>query len=149
MSLSCLFKIIFIFIFCFQYSNSTTISLQSGIPANSVPIRLVYIGRIINWSSAVGLATSLGVPGYAPPHLYNYIVLASWTYPSTPKDAALLWANPSTYFGIYSSFGTTDSQIRASLKNIYSSHGIKLMVSAFGSTQSPTSSGFNPVTSAT
>jgi len=91
----------------------------------------------------------LAVPGYAPPHLYNYVVLSFWLYPSGPADAALLWANPSTYFGTTSSFGSTDSQIRTNLKSLYSSNGIKLMVSAFGSTQTPTSSGFNPVTSAT
>jgi hypothetical protein len=133
----------------FKSVNSATIVVQSGVPANAVPIRLIYIDGISNWGSAAGLAASLGVPGYAPPHLYNYVVLSFWLYQSGPADAALLWANPSTYFGTTSTFGSNDSQIRASLKSIYSSKGIKLMVSAFGSTQTPTSSGFDPVICAT
>jgi len=133
----------------FHVCETATIVVQSGVPANSAPIRLIYIDKISNWGSAAGLAASLAVPGYAPPHLYNYVVLSFWLYPSGPADAALLWANPSTYFGTASSFGSTDSQIRTNLKSLYSSNGIKLMVSAFGSTQSPTSSGFNPIACAT
>ena len=144
-----IFNILTILLLFFKSVNSATIVVQSGVPANNLPIRLAYISSISNWSSAAGLAASLGVPGYAPPHVYNYIVLTFWLYSSGPADAALLWANPSTYFGTTSSFGSTDSQIRASLKSIYSSNGIKLMVSAFGSTETPTSSGYNPVTCAT
>jgi hypothetical protein len=98
-----------------------------------------------SWWPASSIAAALAVPGYAKPHLYNYVVLAFWLYPSGPCDAAAVWASPTNYFGTTSNFGATDVAIRASLKSIYSSNGIKLMVSAFGSTQTPTSSGFDPV----
>jgi hypothetical protein len=137
-------------------TNATTNTTQTNTTATnttnisvSIPIRLIYIDGISNWASAAGLAASLAVPGYAPPHLYNYVVLSFWLYPSGPTDAAQLWAAPSNYFGTTSVFGSTDAAIRANLKAIYSSHGIKLMVSAFGSTQTPTSSGFDPKISAT
>jgi hypothetical protein len=143
------FNILIIFFLILKSANSATIVVQSGIPATNYPIRLVYINSISNWGSAAGLAASLGVPGYAPAHKYNYIVLTFWLGASGPADAALLWANPSTYFGKTSNFGSTDSEIRASLKSLYSSNGIKLMISAFGATETPTSSGFNPVNCAT
>lgn len=146
--ISCIFKII-ICILCFYCATSSTIGLHNGVPANLLPIRLTYINNILSWRSAFGLAASLGVPGYAPPHLYNYIVLAFWTYPDTPKQAAFLWASPSTYFRTRSTFGSTDSQIRANIKRIYNIHGIKLMVAAFGPSQNPTSSGYNPIICAT
>lgn len=103
----------------------------------------MYINKILKNNSASALAASLAVPGYARAHLYNYIAFSFWTYPSSPKDAALVWATPSRYFGTRSIFGSTDAKIRASLKTLYSNNGIKLLVSAFGPNQTPTSSGFN------
>jgi hypothetical protein len=89
-------------------TGTNTTSTNSSIIV-SMPIRLVYIDSISNWGSAAGLAASLAVPGYAPPHLYNYVVLSFWLYPSGPADAALLWANPSNYLGTTSIFGPNDS----------------------------------------
>ena len=104
--------------------------LASGPPPNSYPIRFGYINRL-DWSSSKAMAKSLGVPGYAPPHLYNYICLTFWTYQQGPLDAALAWNQSSTYL---SSFGNNDQEIRANIKKIYNDNGIKLMVSAFGAT---------------
>jgi hypothetical protein len=75
----------------------------------------------------------MGVPGYSN-HTYNYICLTFWTCSVGPTDAAILWNNPSSYFGTTSAFGTNDNQIRTNIKNLYSNAGIKLMVSAFGAT---------------
>lgn len=88
----------------------------------------------------------MGVPGYAPPHKYNYICLTFWSSKG-PLDVALAWNQSLTYFGA-SVFGSTSSQIRASIKQLYNNNGIKLMVSAFGATQAPTTSGVNPTSCA-
>lgn len=45
-------------------------------------------------------------------------------------------------------FGSTNEQIRATIKAKYASKGIKLMVSAFGATEHPTTTGYNPTTCA-
>ena len=61
-------------------ATSSSRILVNSPPANSYPIRFGYINRILDWSSPKGIARSLGVPGYAPPHLYNYICLTFWTF---------------------------------------------------------------------
>jgi chitinase len=50
--------------------------------------------------------------------------------------------------GTTSAFGSTDEQIRANIKKAYNNQGIKLLISAFGSTETPTTSGYNPNTTA-
>jgi len=129
-------------------TNASNASNNASGISLSLPIRFIYIDGITNWSSAAGLAASLGVPGYAPAHSYNYIALSFWLYPSKPADAALLWSNPSTYFGT-TTFGANDSAIRDTLKSKYNNSGIKLLVSAFGPTQKPTSLGIDPAACAT
>lgn len=104
--------------------------LANSPPPNSYPIRFAYVNRL-DWSSSKGMAKSLGVPGYATPHLYNYICLTFWTVQQGPLDAALAWNRSSTYL---SSFGSNDQEIRTNIKKIYNDNGIKLMVSAFGAT---------------
>lgn len=115
-------------------SNSTinTTNTNSSLSI-SYPIRFAYINKINDWSTANGLARSLGIPGYAPAHIYNYICLSYWTNSYGPVDAALLWDNPTSYFGTRSQFGSNDSTIRINIKQIYSSKGIKLMLGVFGS----------------
>ena len=44
---------------------------------NNYPIRLGYINKISHWWGD-NIAKDLGVPGYAPDHDYNYILLAFW-----------------------------------------------------------------------
>jgi chitinase len=90
----------------------------------------------------------MGVPGYSN-HTYNYICLTFWTCGSGPTDTALLWNNPSSYIGTSSSFGSNDNEIRTNIKSLYNNAGIKLMVSAFGATEYPTSSGLNALQCAT
>jgi hypothetical protein len=112
------------------------------------PIRFTYIDKIIDWSSIKGLAKSLGIPGYAPNHIYNYICLSVWTSSYGPVSTALLWHNPIGYFGTASQFGSTNSQIRTSIKQIYASKGIKLMLGVFGQVELPSTANFNPVSCA-
>lgn len=114
-------------------NNNSSNNSSSGIPTITYPIRFAYINKINDWSSANGLARSMGVPGYSN-HTYNYICFTFWTCGQGIADVAVLWNNPSNYFGTTSVFGSNDTQIRASLKNLYAQAGIKLMVSAFGAT---------------
>lgn len=115
----------------FLVANPSRI-LQSD-PQITYPIRFAYINKITDWSSPEGLARSMGVPGYSN-HTYNYICFTFWTCSRGNTDTATLWNNISGYFGTYSSFGSTDDEIRTNLKARYTQAGIKLMVSAFGST---------------
>jgi hypothetical protein len=41
---------------------------------------------------------SLGVPGYAKPHNYNYIALAYWSVEQT-FDAVKIWEDPLKFIG--------------------------------------------------
>jgi len=91
-----------------------------------------------SWWPASAIAAGLGVPGYAQNHSYNYIVLAFWLT-GGPADSATVWANPVMYMGTDSVFGKTTSEIQINLKKLYNNAGIKIMVSAFGATENPTS----------
>jgi uncharacterized protein YybS (DUF2232 family) len=53
---------------------------------------------------------------------------------SGAADAAMIWSNPTVYFGTSSQFGSTQDQIQKNLKQRYNDAGKKIMVSAFGST---------------
>ncbi|KAF8845083.1 glycoside hydrolase family 18 protein [Paxillus ammoniavirescens] len=65
---------------------------------------------------------------------YNVFALAFWLI-SGPADQALEWT-------------TLSASTRSSIKSSYAAAGIKLIVSAFGSTDAPTSTGANPTTTA-
>lgn len=126
----------------FYLIKASHIIVTNSQPSINYPVRFAYVNIIKDWSSAQGIAKSIGLPGYAPSHNYNYICLTFWTAQFGPLDAALLWNNSLSYFGS-ATFGTTSAAIRANIRQIFNSNGIKLMVSAFGATETPTSSGFN------
>lgn len=113
------------------------------IPPNNYPIRVAYIDRISSWYGD-SIATALGVPGYAPPHDYNYIYLAFWSCAGSPKDIAMVWANAYTYFSQGNSFGNDTQTIQKNLRKRYNDAGIKVLVSAFGDSEFPTSAGEDP-----
>lgn len=123
--------------------SASDIVVTSSIPTIDYPVRLTYVNRILDWSSGPGVAKSMGVPGYAPPHKYNYICFAFWTYFNGPLDVALVWNNSLTYFG--NTFGSTDADVRSKIKKIYNDNGIRILVSAFGATENPTTSGVDPI----
>jgi hypothetical protein len=129
-------------------ANSTSTNSTNTSNANSTslayPIRFSYINRIIDWSTITGLAKSLGVPGYAPANIYNYVCISYWTYSYGPVDSALLWHNPTGYFGTGSQFGSNDTIIRSKIKQLYSSKGIKLMLGVFGQVELPSTANFDP-----
>jgi len=108
------------------------------------PIRLAYIDRSTAWYGDK-IAAGLGVPGYAQPHDYNFILLAFWSCAGAPKDMAMIWASAMTYFAQGNSFGNNTQEIQKALKKIYNAHGIKVLISAFGDSEFPTSAGEDPV----
>jgi hypothetical protein len=116
-------------------TNTTTNTTTNPTPPAgkfNYPIRFAYSNRVADWSSAAGIAASMGVPGYAKNTSYNFICLTFWTCASGPTDTALVWNNPIAYMG--TTFGSTNAIIRSTLKALYANAGIKLMVSAFGAT---------------
>lgn len=90
----------------------------------------------------------MGVPGYATNSIYNYFAFAFWSY-NGPLDVSTVWANPLTYFGADSPFGKTKAEIQANLKKKYNDAGIKILVSAFGATEFPTTAKYDPIETAT
>ena len=111
-------------------TNTTNTNVSIWNP--SLPVRMTYISTIMFWSGTSNIARSLSVPGYTRSNLYNVICIGYWTVRFGPVNAAILWANPTAYFGTRSQFGTTNTQIRASLKSLYTSNGVKLLLGVFG-----------------
>lgn len=111
----------------------------------SYPVRFTYVNKISNWWPPEKIATDLGVPGYANYHMYNFVAFAFWTYQHGPLDIALLWDDPMKFFGSPNVFGSTKDQAQKAIKQKYNSEGIKLMVSAFGATEFPTTLKIDPI----
>jgi len=114
-------------------------------PPNQYPIRAAFINRLVSWAPDQ-MAASLAVPGYAPPHNYNYIILAFWSCQKGAMDAVFPWIDPLTYFGAVNDFGNTTQEIQLALKKIYNDNNIRVLISAFGSTEFPTTAGIDPYT---
>jgi len=78
-----------------------------SVQTTSYPVRAVYIDRMIYWYG-MNVAANLGVPGYAQPHDYNYIIFAFWCCNNNALDVAIVWQNISMYLGEKNPWGTTD-----------------------------------------
>lgn len=85
------------------------------------------------------------MPGYATSTIYNYIALAFWSYSGGSLDIVNIWANPVNYMGPDSPFGKTKEEIQKNLKKKYNDNGVKILISAFGATEFPTTAGVDPV----
>lgn len=98
------------------------------------------------------------VPGYTktPGNPYNFLVFTFWLNESSTdgtKGSIKIWESPYKYLLDPSmtemnitQFGTTDSEIRRNLKKIYNDNGIKILISAFGSTGNVTTCKKHPNT---
>ena len=120
----------------------------SSVQPPSYPVRAVYIDRLLYWYG-MNVAKNLGLPGYADPHDYNYILFAFWSCKRGPLDVSLVWQNISKYLGDKNPWGSDNHQVQLAMKKIYNDAGIKIMVSAFGSTEFPTTHYEDPVMCAT
>lgn len=140
-------------------TSSTTIErvirpAGKGKKSSSAPVKLIYINRLTSWWGAQTVPAALGVPGFTTTPLpYNYIVHTFWTYSQggsgSGQDAVGMWANLKGNMNDPNPYGTTNDAIQKVLKQNFTNAGVKLLVSAFGSTQTPTSQGFDPVQCAT
>lgn len=111
--------------------------------SSSVPIRFIYINGITDYYGADLVPTALGVPGFTAGNVYNYVAHTFWTYPNTPLSASSIWSDIYTHMkGVYP-YGNSIAEIQATLKQNFTNAGVKLLVSAFGATQMPTTLGFN------
>ena len=111
--------------------------------STSAPIRFIYINGITDYYGATLVPTALGVPGFTAGNVYNYVAHTFWTYPNTPLSASGIWSDIATHMKGVFPYGNTTPDIQATLKKNFTNAGVKLLVSAFGATQTPTSSGFN------
>ena len=107
------------------------------------PVRLGYINKVTHWWGD-NIAVDLGTPGMAPAHDYNYMLLTFWKCQGDPLDIALLWQNAHSYFGDTTKLGSTNHEIQVALRKKFNDAGVKLLVSAFGATEHPTSAGEDP-----
>jgi len=110
---------------------------------------ITYIDKITAWWPPEAIAGAIGVPGYAPTSSYNTINLAFWTSNNGPVDAALVWANAYQYVSADNPWGNSTQAVQAAWLKAYHAQGIKVMVSAFGDTDYPTTEGKDPTTVAT
>lgn len=88
---------------------------------------------------------SLGVPGKAPENIYNYLAYTLWSYELGPSGVAAIWNDPVTYLGTESGLGNRKSQIITNMLRQFKSMGVKVLVSAFGAFEMPTTKGINPL----
>jgi chitinase len=108
------------------------------------PRAVIYLDAINSWWPPTAIAAAMGVPGYAHNTSFNIINLSFWLN-SGSADAALLWANVYTYVSSDNPWGSSNQAVQQAWVQRYHSAGIKIMVSAFGATEFPTSAGVDPV----
>ncbi|CAM6005821.1 unnamed protein product [Sphagnum balticum] len=83
------------------------LQLASARPAISYPVRLAYIDRLNSFQTVQSIAAGMGIPGYAPTNIYNYVCFGYWTSSKGPQDIAEVWAEPQLYYNTTSPFGKT------------------------------------------
>ena len=110
---------------------------------------VTYIDKINQWWPPAAIAEGIAVPSFATDNQYNVINLA-FLLSDKPADIALIWSDPLLYFGSTDCpFGQTKAQIQANLTSFYHQANTKILVSAFGATEFPTTEGRDPVETGT
>jgi chitinase len=125
---------------CLMIAHSSSVAVD-------YPVRMVYIDSIPQWWPPAAIATGIGVPGFASRNICNYVALAFWMSTGA-ADCVLIWSDPVKFFGPDSQFGRTKQEIQLNLKKRYNDAGVKIMISAFGATEFPTSAGRDPTETA-
>ena len=104
-----------------------------------------YVDNLAGWSDDL-ILESIGVPGYCESNSYNVINLSFWNSQlNDATDALLVWSNPTEFFQqttidkIANVSNATDDQFRNGLISLYHNDGIKVLASAFGGSDYPTS----------
>jgi len=112
---------------------------------------VAYIDVVNDWTDN-GILKGLGIPGYADsqPSDYNYVMLAFWFCDGNKAlDMALYWQKFSEHTNLTQSrfgLGSSTQAIQKVLKKKFNDAGIKILVSAFGATEWPTSAGLDATT---
>jgi hypothetical protein len=103
------------------------------------PITIAYADTVTQWYGD-GIAGEIGLPGYGQPdNLYNNIFLAFWSCNlDRGLDVGSVWENAIQYFGGQNTIGNTTATLQQNLREKYHQAGKKIFVSAFGSTEFPT-----------
>lgn len=131
-------------IFITDNVKSFTYNIKSDVSNRFVS----YVNYLNSWWPPEAIAASIGVPPYSHSYAYNIINLAFWTTNQGPVDAALLWCNAITYVSPDNPWGNTTQQIQQAWINLYHQYGVKVLVSAFGATNFPTTEGADPIVTA-
>ena len=107
-----------------------------------------YCDYLNSWWPPEAIAASIGVPPYSHSYSYNKINLSFWTTNQGPVDVALLWCNAIIYCSVDNPWGSTTQEIQQAWLNLYHQYGVKVLVSAFGATDFPTTQGADPIVTA-
>ena len=105
---------------------------------------VTYVDALLGWQDEQ-ILESIGCPGYCQSNPYNVINLAFWNSMGEATDALLVWSEPELFLQpatidkIANVSNATDDQFRSGLISRYHANGIKVLASAFGSTDYPTS----------
>jgi len=97
---------------------------------------VAYLDRVTTWWGC-NVPAAIGVPtSYTTGP--NVIAISFWTTGGA-VDASAVWSNPTSYIPSNCGYGSDTASIQQALIQLYHSNGISLIVSAFGSTDYPTS----------
>lgn len=88
----------------------------------------------------------MGIPEESN-HGYNLLTLTFWGCDKM-SEVVELWENPLPYFTGNSIYGTSKDMVQKELKKKYNEKGIKILVSAFGTIENPSSEGKSATTCA-
>eukprot|EP01123_Difflugia_compressa_P013556 TRINITY_DN6353_c0_g1_i1.p1 TRINITY_DN6353_c0_g1~~TRINITY_DN6353_c0_g1_i1.p1 ORF type:complete len:333 (-),score=55.65 TRINITY_DN6353_c0_g1_i1:16-987(-) len=123
---------------------SVFIALACYVVSSSAGNYVTYIDAFNSWWPPTAIAAGLGIPGYAHNSSYNVINLSFWMT-SGSADAALVWEQAYTYVSSQNPWGSSTQEVQAAWLKLYHNKGIKVLISAFGATEFPTSAGVDPV----
>ena len=131
----------------FKTQNKSSINVESSTELSGNHF-VSYVDFLNAWWPPEAIAASIGVPPYSHSYSYNTINLAFWTTNQGPVDAALLWSNAIVYCSTDNPWGNTTQAIQQAWISLYHQYGVKALVSAFGSTDFPTTQGADPIATA-
>jgi hypothetical protein len=101
---------------------------------------VTYVDALNSWWPAESIAAAMGVPGFGDANPYNVFLYAFWLS-TGPADIALVFSKAEVYFTTESKLGKDRKSIQRTIVDAYHAAGKRILVSAFGATEFPTSEG--------
>ena len=111
-------------------------------PSSSL-IKFGVVDKIASSASDSDLFQSFGVPVDASNPGYNHISFSHWTFSAGPQGSLYFWVNPRPFLSDSIKSGKTLASLRTEMKQKYSTHGVKVLVRAFGPSEFPTTAGYH------